>query len=137
MVFPAEGHAIPTAGNNISLNKLRLSYVNNGNNHTGEGDWNNGDGRDTTQTQISFSDFDYATFTDGSSIGEGAISIETHFCGKTFGSSGSEPEPEEEKKEPEPEGEEPAPEEEKKEPEPEGEEPAPEEEKKEPEPEGE
>jgi len=124
MVFPAEGHAIPTAseGNNISLNKIRLSYVNNGNNHTGEGDWNNGDGRDTTQTQISFSDFDYATFTDGSSIGEGAISKGTHFCGKTFGSSGSEPSPEpgpeEEKKESEPEEEkkesEPEPGEEKK-----------------------
>ena len=115
MVFPAEGESIPTAsaGNNISLNKLRLSYVNNGHSHTGEGDWNNGDGRDTTQTQISFSDFDYVTFTDGSSIGEGAISIETHFCGKTFGSSGSEPSPE-----PAP-APAPAPEEEKKEPEPE------------------
>ena len=90
MAFPAAGVAIPaaTAGNDITLNDLRLSYKNNS--HPG-GAWSSGDAQDTTESEISLADFDGATFTSGDPIdadGSPALSIETHFCGRTFGSAG-------------------------------------------------
>jgi len=90
MSFPATGVAIPaaTAGNNITLNDIRLSYKNNS--HPG-GAWSSGDAQDTTESQISLSNFHGATFTSGDTIdadGSPALSIGTHFCGKTFGSGG-------------------------------------------------
>ena len=92
MSFPAAGVAIPAAvaGNNISFNNLRLSYVNNGNN----GAWSSGDAKDTTESEISLSDFDGATFTSGGTIdGDGTpeLSIKTHFADNgtnIFGSGG-------------------------------------------------
>ena len=88
MSFPTSGQAIPAAlsGNNISLDNLRLSYVNNGNN----GAWSVGDGKDISGAQVSFSHFNGATFTSGGTInGDGSqpLSIGSHFCDNTFGSS--------------------------------------------------
>lgn len=90
MSFPASGQAIPAAsgGNDISLNDLRLSYVNNGNN----GAWSSGDGKDSSEATVSFSHFNGATFTSGDPIdgdGSPALSIGTHFCDRTFGSASS------------------------------------------------
>ena len=87
MSFPASGQAIPAAsgGSNISINDIRLSYVNNGNN----GAWSSSDTKDSSEAPVSLSDFDGATFTSGSAIdgdGSSALSIGTHFCGRTFGS---------------------------------------------------
>jgi len=87
MSFPASGQAIPSAsgGSNISINDIRLSYVNNGNN----GAWSGGDAKDSSEAPVSLSDFDGATFTSGSAIdgdGSPALSIGTNFCGRTFGS---------------------------------------------------
>lgn len=88
MSFPTSGHAIPAAsvGNNISLNDLRLSYVNNGNN----GAWSVGDAKDSNGAQVSLSEFNGATFTSGDPIdgdGSQSLSIKNHFCNNTFGSS--------------------------------------------------
>jgi hypothetical protein len=89
MSFPDSGQAVPAAsgGNNISLDNIRLSYVNNGRN--GVSGWTSSNSKDDSEFQISFSDFDGATFTSGSPIdgdGSPALSIGTHFCGRTFGS---------------------------------------------------
>ena len=88
MSFPAAGVAIPAAvaGNNISFNNLRLSYVNNGNN----GAWSNGDAKDSNGAKFSLSEFNGATFTSGDTIngdGSQSLSIRSHFCDNTFGSS--------------------------------------------------
>ena len=90
MSFPNAGHAVPSAesGSNIKFSDLRLAYNN------GEG--GGGDGGNTlSATNIGLSLFRNATFTSGDPVpGEGAISIETDFCGKTFAPEEGEGEPE-------------------------------------------
>ena len=72
---------------NISLSGLKASYVAGGQTDADQ----NGKLRDgKTTTIISKSYFRGAGFTDGASVpsGSNAISINSHFSGKTFGSSG-------------------------------------------------
>lgn len=90
MPFPDAGESIPSTGTgNIKFSDLRLAYNN------GEG--GGGDGGNTlSATNIGLSLFRNATFTSGDTIpgGSAAISIGSHFCGKTFGSGEGEGEPE-------------------------------------------
>ena len=82
MPFPDAGESIPSTGTgNIKFSDLRTAYNN------GEG--GDGDGGNTlSATNIGLSLFRNATFTSEDTIpgGSAAISIGTHFCGKTFGS---------------------------------------------------
>ena len=77
MPFPDAGESIPSTGTgNIKFSDLRTAY-------------NNGGGGNTLSAiNIGLSLFRNATFTSGDPIpgGSAAISIGTHFCGKTFGS---------------------------------------------------
>tara|TARA_Y100000389_G_scaffold150436_1_gene150007 strand:- start:148 stop:792 length:645 start_codon:yes stop_codon:yes gene_type:complete len=84
MSFPDAGQTIPAAeaNSNIKFSDLRLSYINNEGSGGDEG-LNNEEG------VLNLSLFRNATFTSGDPIpGEGAISIGTDFCGKTFGAEG-------------------------------------------------
>ena len=89
MSYPESG-SIPR--NNISVNDLRLSYVNNGHNkRIPEGDeifeWREGDSRDISETEIKFSDFYYVSFNDGTYYdpSSGPLSIRNTFTEKEFG----------------------------------------------------
>jgi len=86
MSFPDAGVVIPSAeaNSNIRFSDLRLSYINNeGSGADGDETLNNEEG------VLNLSLFRNATFTSGDPIpGEGAISIGTDFCGKTFGAEG-------------------------------------------------
>ena len=83
MSFPAAGGAIPaaTGGSNISFSQLRTSWDN-------AGAFNGGsDPSDGSGENLRIFNFDGATLSDGTSIdadGSPAVSIGTHFCGKTF-----------------------------------------------------
>ena len=81
MSFPRGGVAIPAndSGTSISLSQLRLSWGADANIYSG--------GSDPGSTNLSISEFDNANFSDGTSIdadGSPAVTIGTHFCGKTF-----------------------------------------------------
>lgn len=90
MPFPDAGESIPSTGTgNIKFSNLRLAYNN------GEG--GGGDGGNTlSATNIGLSLFRNATFSDVGGAdpipGSGAISIGSHFCGKTFGAEEGEKE---------------------------------------------
>ena len=93
MSFPDAGHAVPSAesGSNIKFSDLRISYINN------EG--GGGDGDETLNNEegvLNLSLFRNATFSDVGGAdpipGSGAISIGSHFCGKTFGAEEGEKE---------------------------------------------
>ena len=92
MPFPDAGDSIPSTGTgNIRFSDLRLSYLSNGSSGGNEG-LNNKEG------VLNLSFFRGVSFTSGDPVpGEGAISIGTDFCGKTFapaeGGGEGEPEP--------------------------------------------
>jgi hypothetical protein len=81
MSFPDPGVAIPAndSGTSISLSQLRTSWGAGADIYSG--------GSDPGSTNLSISEFDNANFSDGTSIdadGSPAVTIGTHFCGKTF-----------------------------------------------------
>jgi len=82
MSFPNAEVMIPPAeaNSNIKFSDLQLSYINN------EGGGGSGD-LDSVENPIGLSLFRGANFTSGDTIpgGSAAISIGSHFCGKTFG----------------------------------------------------
>ena len=86
MSFPAPGRPIPeaTAGNNISFSQLRTSWSSGTGNYSGS---NAGGTGDPGSSNLALSEFDKANLSNGTSIdadGTPAVSIGTHFCGKTF-----------------------------------------------------
>lgn len=76
--YPDKDEPIPNE--NINIDNLRLSCVNNGSN--GVINLNN-----KSKTTVSFSDFINAKFTDNSSVPANNISISNVFSNKTFGIS--------------------------------------------------
>jgi hypothetical protein len=89
MSFPDAGQAVPSTGTgNIKFSDLRLSYLSNGSSGGNEG-------LNDEEGVLKLSFFRGVSFTSGDPIpGEGAISIETEFCGKTFAPEEGEGEPE-------------------------------------------
>ena len=84
MTFPNIGEAIPgaSAGSNIKFSQLRTSWG-----YSGDSGYFNGSDPSSSEdgNNISLSAFNDAPFTDNTVINSGsAISIETHFCDKTF-----------------------------------------------------
>jgi hypothetical protein len=79
MPFPDAGESIPsTEVGNIKFSDLRLSYLSNGSSGGNEG-------LNDEEGVLNLSFFRGVAFTSGDPVpGEGAISIGTDFCGKTF-----------------------------------------------------